>query len=156
MSRWTWIATVVIGASWTLLLLPWVRVSDASLSGAELSDLLALLPGLSVLMLLIALYGRGAKVLHTMSAATLLVSAFIAFSTDFRTSPASIQVQESLSGLAGDAGLATQTIAPTFFGLSQGFAAALCLFLLTRKPGVKSENFSSDETDPRGIWESQS
>lgn len=155
MTKWTWIVSLVIGATWSLLLLPWVQISETALTGAELSDLLPLLPGLSVLMLLIALYRRGTRLLQSLSAATLLTSAFLSFTTDFRVSPASIQAQEALSGLAGGAGLATQTINPTLFGLSQIVAATLCIVLLSREPKPRSSDSIKDETDPRGIWESQ-
>lgn len=156
MIRWTWIAVLAIAISWLFLLLPWVSIPQTTLTGAELSDLLTLVPGLAILTLLISLYGKGVRFLQLMAGGSLLASGISALATDFARSPVSIQAQEAISGLAGEDGLAVQLVTPQIFGLGQIAGAMLCIYLLRVRVTVRKSLESKEETDPRGIWESQS
>jgi glucan phosphoethanolaminetransferase (alkaline phosphatase superfamily) len=155
LARGTFIVLLLIAASWSLLLLPWVAVGDQNLTGAELSDLLALLPALAILFLLIALYGRMTRALRVTAAVVLWVGAYLAFSTDFSTVAASIALQESITGIAGESSIGQTLATPTAFGIIQLVLGFLSLALLKTKLGKinRSENYDSDT---RGLWESQS
>lgn len=155
MTKVTLLVVLAVSASWATLLLPWVQVGETSLSGAELSDILALLPAIAILILLISLYGRLMRLLQILASVVLGLSAYITLSTDFNESAASVALQESITGLVGESSLGNQLIAPTIFGLSQVVAALLCLSLLAIKPKSRYRA-ESEELDPRGLWESQS
>lgn len=156
MLRWTWITVLAIAGSWLLLLLPWVAINETTLTGAELSDLLTLAPGLAILMLLISLYGKGVRLLQVLAALTLLSSGVFALVSDFSKSPASIQAQEAISGLAGEDGLAQQLATPVMYGLSLLLVSFLCLYLFKMPVAMRKSSQAIDDGDPRGIWESQS
>jgi hypothetical protein len=156
MLRLTWITVLAIAGSWLLLLLPWVTIDETTLTGAELSDLLTLAPGLAILILLTSLYGKGVRFLQLFAALALLASGIFAIVSDFSRSPASIQAQEAISGLAGEDGLAQQLATPLIFGLSQLVVALFCLYLLKKPVAMRKSSQTIDDSDPRGIWESQS
>ncbi len=156
MLRWTWITVLAIAGSWLLLLLPWVAINETTLTGAELSDLLTLAPGLAILMLVISLYGKGVRLLQVLAALTLLSSGVFALVSDFSKSPASIQAQEAISGLAGEDGLAQQLATPLFYGLGLLVVSFLCLYLFKMPVAIRKSSQTIDDGDPRGIWESQS
>ncbi len=156
MLKCTWIAVLAIAGSWLLLLLPWVAINETTLTGAELSDLLTLVPGLAILMLLISLYGKGTRLLQLWAALFLLACGAFALVSDFSKSPASIQAQESITGLSGENGLAQQLATPLIFGVCQLVVGLLCIFLLKAPVTLRKASQAVDESDPRGIWESQS
>ncbi len=156
MLRWTWITVLAIAGSWLLLLLPWVAINETTLTGAELSDLLTLAPGLASLMLVISLYGKGVRLLQVLAALTLLSSGVFALASDFSKSPASIQAQEAISGLAGEDGLAQQLATSLFYGLGLLVVSFLCLYLFKMPVAIRKSSQTIDDGDPRGIWESQS
>lgn len=155
MNRWISLLVLYIAACWSLLLLPWVAVGEETLTGAELSDLSTLLPALAILMLLISLYGKFVKSLMLMAAVALALGAFLALSTDFSSVAASIALQESITGVAGENSLGESLATPAIFGVSQVVAGILCLALL-RIPAGKRIRSDNSEIDPRGLWESQS
>lgn len=154
MNRWTLLLTLFIAASWSLLLLPWVAVGEQSLTGAEISDLSTLLPALAILMLLISLYGKLARTLRVFAATVLGLGAFLALTTDFSNAAASIALQESITGVAGENSLGESLGTSIVFGASQIFAGLLCLALL-RVPASRKQRFDAPELDSRGLWESQ-
>jgi hypothetical protein len=156
MLRWTWFTVLALAGSWLLLLLPWVAINETTLTGAELSDLLTLAPGLAILTLLISLYGKGVRFLQLFAALALLASGSFALVSDFSKSPASIQAQEAISGLAGEDGLAQQLATPLIFGVSQLVVTLLSLYLLKMPVAMRKSSQTIDDSDPRGIWESQS
>jgi hypothetical protein len=137
-----------------LLLLPWLQVSDNSLSGAELSELLTLLPTVAILILLISLYGRLVRSLRVFAALVLGFSSVLSFTTDFSKAAASIQLQESLTGISGESSLAQVLLTPVVFGSSQIIGCLMCLALL-KTYGDRKTKDSHPETDSRTIWESQ-
>ncbi|MFM1994183.1 MAG: hypothetical protein RL537_872 [Actinomycetota bacterium] len=154
MAKWTLLVVLYIGASWMLLLLPWLQVSDNSLSGAELSELLTLLPTVAILILLISLYGRLVRSLRVFAALVLGFSSVLSFTTDFSKAAASIQLQESLTGISGESSLAQVLLTPVVFGSSQIIGCLMCLALL-KTYGDRKTKDSHPETDSRTIWESQ-
>lgn len=155
MNRWILLLIPFIAASWSLLLLPWVAVGEQTLTGAELSDLSTLLPALAILILLISLYGKLTKLLKLMSVVALWLGAYLALSTDFSTVAASIALQESITGVAGESSLGQSLATSAIFGVSQIVAGILCLALL-KVPASRGSRSDNSELDPRGLWESQS
>lgn len=155
MNKWTVFLAIFIAGTWSLLLLPWVVVGELTLTGTELSDVLAVLPAIAILILLISLYGRLSRTLRIMAAVVLGVSAYLALSTDFAYTAASIALQESITGVAGEDSLGQSLETSLIFGASQLMAALLSLALLRASSSAKkrSENM---ELDARGLWESQS
>ena len=155
MNKWTVFLAIFIAGTWSLLLLPWVVVGELTLTGAELSDVLAILPAIAILILLISLYGRLSRTLRIMAAVVLGVSAYLALSTDFEYTAASISLQESITGIAGEDSLGKTLETSLIFGAGQLIAALLSLGLLRASSSVK-KRFESMELDARGLWESQS
>ena len=155
MTRWVLGVAFLVAFSWTLLLLPWVQIQDQTLTGAELSDVITLLPALAILILLISLYGRLSKSLRVFAAFVLGLSSLLSFTTDFSKSAASIALQESITGLAGESSLAVSLPTPLLFGAVQLTISLMCLMLLRGMPSEKVKK-DLDESDPRSLWESQS
>ena len=155
MTRWVFGVVLLVALGWTLLLLPWVQIRDQSLTGAELSDVITLLPALAILILLISLYGRLSKSLRVFAAFVLGLSSLLSFTTDFSKSAASIALQESITGLAGESSLAVSLPTPLLFGAVQLAICLMCLMLLRGTPNKKVKK-DLDESDPRSLWESQS
>jgi len=155
MTRWVLGVTCLVAFSWTLLLLPWVQIQDQTLTGAELSDVITLLPALAILILLISLYGRLSKSLRVFAAFVLGLSSLLSFTTDFSKSAASIALQESITGLAGESSLAVTLPTPLLFGAVQLAICLMCLMLLRGIPSEKVKK-DLDESDSRSLWESQS
>lgn len=154
MTRWVLGVCLFVGISWSLLLLPWVQVQDRTLTGAELSDIVTLLPALAILTLLISLYGRLTRALRVFAALVLGLTGFLSLSTDFSISAASIALQESITGLAGESSLAVALPTPLVFGVAQIFASFMCIALLKGKVS-KHVTRNLDEPDARSLWESQ-
>ncbi len=155
MTRWVLGVAFLVAFSWTLLLLPWVQIQDQTLTGAELSDVITLLPALAILILLISLYGRLSKSLRVFAAFVLGLSSLLSFTTDFSKSAASIALQESITGLAGESSLAVSLPTPLLFGAVQLAICLMCLMLLRGIPSKKVKK-DLDESDSRSLWESQS
>lgn len=155
MTRWVLGVAFLVTFSWTLLLLPWVQIQDQTLTGAELSDVITLLPALAILILLISLYGRLSKSLRVFAAFVLGLSSLLSFTTDFSKSAASIALQESITGLAGESSLAVTLPTPLLFGAVQLAICLMCLMLLRGIPSEKVKK-DLDESDSRSLWESQS
>ena len=116
MTKWVLGVVLLVAISWISLLFPWVQVQDRTLTGAELSDVLTLLPALVILILLISLYGRLVRSLRVFAAFILALSSLLSFTTDFSQSAASIALQESITGLAGESSLAVSLPTPLLFG----------------------------------------
>lgn len=155
MTRWVFGVVLLVALGWILLLLPWVQIQDQTLTGAELSDVITLLPALAILILLISLYGRLSKSLRVFAAFVLGLSSLLSFTTDFSKSAASIALQESITGLAGESSLAVSLPTPLLFGAVQLTISLMCLMLLRGTPNKKVKK-DLDESDPRSLWESQS
>ena len=125
------------------------------MTGAELSDVITLLPAPAILILLISLYGRLSKSLRVFAAFVLGLSGLLSFTTDFSKSAASIALQESITGLAGESSLAVSLPTALLFGAVQLTISLMCLMLLRGTPNKKVKK-DLDESDPRSLWESQS
>jgi hypothetical protein len=156
MTKWTWLIVGAVGLSWSLLLLPWVHVGQQSRTGTELSELLALLPLLAILMFLISLYGKASQVLRIGATTALGFASFVSFTTNFVAAPASVALQESISGIAGEDTLATLGQAHLIFGASQALLAMAGLALMLANPPKRARQRKIDESDSRTIWEEQS
>lgn len=148
---------LLIGALWSLLLLPWVNVGGEGLIGADLNQTMALLPAVSILSLLIALYRRLPKVLFAVSSLSLFGSSLIALSGNLQGAPAVIEAREKISGIAGGGDVVASLLpAATIFGLS-GLALSVfsvALLFLKERPRVASAK--DVETDSRELWDEQS
>ncbi|CAB4539043.1 MAG: hypothetical protein F2536_00565 [Actinobacteria bacterium] len=155
MNRWTFLVILFIGASWTTLLFPWVVVEAESLTGAELSELIALLPALAVLMLLISLYGKARRFLLAAASMTLALVVALSLSTNFAISPASVLLQESISGIAGESSLATQNGFYLAFAALNAIASISVLALFFMKPQKRDPRAKIKHTDSRSLWEEQ-
>ncbi len=130
MTRWVLGVVLLVALGWILLLLPWVQIQDQTLTGVELSDVITLLPVLAILILLISLYGRLSKSLRVFAAFVLGLSSLLSFTTDFSKSAASIALQESITGLAGESSLVASLPTPLLFGAVQLAICLMCLMLL--------------------------
>jgi membrane-associated HD superfamily phosphohydrolase len=155
MNKWTLLTVLFIALSWTALLFPWVSVETQTLTGAELSEIIALLPALAILMLLISLYGRGRNLLLASSSLTLAVVVVLSLTTNYESTPASIALQESISGIAGESSLATRNGFYLLFAVLSSFAALSVAGLLFAKPQPKSRQHSKKDNDTRSLWEEQ-
>lgn len=148
---------LLIGGWWSLLLLPWVSVEDESLIGADLNQTMALLPAVSALSLLIALYRRLPRLLYVISSLSLLSSSLLALAGGLADSPAVIEARERISGIAGGGAIVADLSATaTVFGVV-GLALALFsmgLIFQRQKPGTKLAEES--EADSRELWDEQS
>ena len=155
MTKWVLGVVLAVALSWILVLFPWVQIQDQTLTGAELSDVITLLPALAILILLISLYGRLSRSLRVFAAFILGLSSLMSFTTDFSKSAASIALQESITGLAGESSLAVSLPTPLLFGSVQLAISFMCLVLLRGAPSKKVKK-DLDESDSRSLWESQS
>ncbi len=156
MARGIALLVVAYGVTWLLLLTNWVVVGETTLSGAELSQSLTVLPAISMLTALIALYRKFPRFLLIASGMVMGTVGYLGLTMDYAALPASLALQESITGIAGDSALAELTAFPTVFSIS-AFACALLAFV------VSTMKFSSRPTvdevpsadDVRGIWDQQ-
>lgn len=157
MARGIALLVVAYGLTWSVLLTTWVTVGDRSLTGTDMSQTLTLLPAIAILIALIALYRKAPRILVVVSGVTIAFAGYLGLTTDYISLPAALELQESLTGIAGNSGLGEVTIFPSAFSV---MALACCVVALvvsrlgfSRRPSV-DEAGSSD--DARGIWDEQS
>ena len=148
---------LLIGGWWSLLLLPWVSVAGESLIGADLNQTMALLPAVSALSLLIALYRKLPKLLFVVSSLALLSSSLLALVGGLEASPAVIEARERISGIAGG-GEITAALSPTatVFGVVGLALAVFSIALLFQKEQPSTRATEESETDNRDLWDEQS
>lgn len=146
---------LAFGITWSTLLLPWVDIDSQTLTGAELSQVLVSLPGVAILMALIALYRKFPRVLILASGSVMLFSTFLAVSTNFSFAPASLQLQESITGLAGESTLGSQTFWPLIFAVLSGLSGLLSLWVATLPVSSKVRVDEPGVNDARSIWDEQ-
>ncbi len=148
--------SLVYGLCWSLLLFPWVIVTDQSLTGADLNQTLVLLPAIAILTALIALYRKFPRALVMLSGLMMIMASALAVITDHSAAPQSLLLQENITGIAGENSLGQMTAWPTVFAVC-ALASALVSVLVARQK--YSERAKVDEaaepSDARGIWDQQ-
>ena len=139
------------------MLLPWVSVAGESLIGADLNQTMALLPAVSALSLLIALYRKLPKLLFAVSSLALLSSSLLALVGGLGSSPAVIEARERISGSAGGGEIAA-ALSPTatVFGVVGLALAVFSMALLFQKEKPSTSTTEEGETDNRDLWDEQS
>lgn len=139
------------------MLLPWVRVAGESLIGADLNQTMALLPAVSALSLLIALYRKLPKLLFVVSSLALMSSSLLALVGGLGASPAVIEARERISGIAGG-GEVEAVLSPTatVFGVVGLALAVFSMALLFQKEQPSTSTTEESETDNRDLWDEQS
>jgi hypothetical protein len=106
-------------------------------------------------MALISLYRRAPRLLVLLSGATMLIAALVAFFTDFTLAPASLQLQETVTGVVGDSNLGEATLWPYVFAALASFSAALSLWVASLRVSVKARVDEPAANDARSIWDEQ-
>ena len=145
------------GLTWLLLVTDWVLVGEASLTGAELNQTLTLLPAISMLTALIALYRKFPRFLLIASGLIMGVAGYLGFTLDFEEVPASLALQESMTGIAGGSALAEVTVFPTVFSIAAIACSLLAIAVSTMRFSTRPRvDEVSSADDVRGIWDEQS
>lgn len=148
---------LLIGGWWSLLLLPWVTVENEALIGADLNQTMALLPAVSALSLLIALYRRLPKLLIAISSLALLSSSLLSLLGNLGGSPAVIQARERISGIAGGGDiLAAMSPTATVFGVVGLGLSMFSIALLFKNESPRITDAEESESDSRELWDEQS
>ncbi len=155
MARGIALLVIVLGITWSILLLPWVTIEEKALTGADISQVLVSLPAIAILMALIALYRKFPRALMLACALVMIAASYLAFATDFTISPASLQLQESVTGLAGESNLGEQTYWPIVFGSFSAISALLSLWVSFLPVSSKSRVDEPRSDDSRSIWDEQ-
>lgn len=157
MTRGVLTVILLIGAWWSLLLLPWVNVGGEQLIGADLNQTMALFPAVSALSLLIALYRKLPRVLIIVSSLGIISSSLIALLGNIGASPAVIEAQERISGIAGG-GDVTVALTPTatIFGFVGLILSLLTAALVLRKERARSTEVTDYQGNSRDLWDQQS
>jgi hypothetical protein len=148
--------SLVYGVCWSFLLFPWVLVRDQSLTGADLNQTLVLLPAISILTALIALYRKFPRALVLISGLMMITASTLAAITDHSTAPQSLLRQESITGIAGENSLGQMTAWPMVFAVF-ALASALISVLVARQKysaGARVDEVA-EPSDARGIWDEQ-
>jgi hypothetical protein len=148
---------LLIGGWWSLLLLPWVSVAGESLIGADLNQTMALLPAVSALSLIIALYRKLPRLLFVVSSLALLSSSLLALVGGLGASPAVIEARERISGIAGGGEIAA-ALSPTatVFGVVGLALAVFSMALLFQREKQSTSTTEESATDNRDLWDEQS
>jgi len=151
------LSLIVIAAWWAFLLPVWVETAGQEVHGTEINRTLALLPGVVVLLVLIARYGKASRVLLIAASLTSLGSGAWVLLGDLGSTPRVIELQERATGLAGGNGEFTVLWPPTVFAFIGVAVAILLLFAAFQKqvPRRSVDEKPSDEEDPRFIWDQQ-
>jgi chromate transport protein ChrA len=139
----------------SILLLPWLTIQQKSLTGAELSQILISLPAVAILLALIALYRRFSRVLVVSSGLSMLAAGILALCTNFNLSPASLQVQESVTGLAGESSLGAETTWPGVFAGLAMLSTLFSIWVATLPVSKKARVDEPGVDDARSIWDGQ-
>jgi phosphoglycerol transferase MdoB-like AlkP superfamily enzyme len=141
--------------TWSVLLFPWIEVQGQGLTGADLNQLLVTLPGIAILISLIALYGKLTRFLVLIAGVTMLVAAAFALVNDFIQAPASLLLQESLTGIAGESSLGIETLWPIVFSI-MAIGSALASLIVARLPFEQSSAVDEPrDNDARTLWDDQ-
>lgn len=155
MGRGIAVLVLFYGLTWSLLLLPWLLVGERTLTGAELSQVLVSLPAVAILMALIALYRIFPRALIVASVASMLLAALIAVFTDFSLAPASLELQESITGVAGESSLGAQTLWPYIFATTSGVSILLGIWVASLPVSTRVRVDEPGANDVRSIWDEQ-
>ena len=155
MARGIALLVLILGLTWAILLFPWVTITEKTLTGSDISQVLVSLPAIAILMALIALYRKFPRSLMLACAAVMISAAYLAFATDFTVSPASLQLQESVTGLAGESSLGEQTFWPSVFGSFSAISAVMSLWVSFLPVSTKSRVDEPRSDDSRSIWDEQ-
>ncbi len=159
MSRAKPLSLLLIAISWILANTAWLSIGEQQLTGTEISQLLNLLPAISVLLVFIASYQRFAAAIGTLAAISMLIFAVLALTSDFEGSAAAIAIYESISGIQGagpgDVDVATNQSITNLIAAASGIAAAAFLAISAFKPAQRSVKKRQVTEDNRALWDEQ-
>lgn len=158
MRRAIFVSALLQAIWWSLLLTSWVTAGNESISGTEINRTLTLLPGISLLLGLIALYGKLSRSLLVLAGAIALAGSFWSLGSDLSASPRVIDALERATGVVGGAGEVSVGLGPIAFGMA-GILVSASLFFAATRSFVKKDSVDSKPTeadDPRFIWDQQS
>ena len=155
MGRGIAVLVLFYGLTWSFLLLPWLMVGERALTGAELSQVLVSLPAVAILMALIALYRKFPRALILASVASMLLAALIAVLSDFSFAPASLELQESVTGIAGETSLGTPTFWPYVFTATSVVSILLGIWVASLPVSTSVKVDEPGANDLRSIWDEQ-
>ena len=157
MRRGVLLSALLIGLWWSLLLPSWMVAGGEQISGADLNRTLALVPGIILLLALIALYGKLSRALLLIAAALSAATAIWTFSTDLESAPAVIAALERATGIAGGAGEVGSSSLPIVFAVVGALTAASLVLSAfgSRVPSRAVDESATDASDPRFIWDQQ-
>lgn len=155
MRRGILLLALSFAVTWSVLLFPWIEVQGQALTGAVLSQLLVTLPGVAILILLIALYGKLTRFLILTAGVTMLGAAAFALFDDFVRAPASLLLQESLTGIAGESSLGVETLWPIVFSI-MAIGSAFASVIVARLPFEQRSGVDEpSDNDARALWDDQ-
>jgi hypothetical protein len=106
-------------------------------------------------MALIALYRIFPRALIVASVASMLLAALIAVFTDFSLAPASLELQESITGVAGESSLGAQTLWPYIFATTSGVSILLGIWVASLPVSTRVRVDEPGANDVRSIWDEQ-
>ena len=155
MGRGIAVLVLFYGLTWSFLLLPWLMVGERALTGAELSQVLVSLPAVAILMALIALYRKFPRALILASVGSMLLAALIAVLSDFSFAPASLELQESVTGIAGETSLGTPTFWPYVFTATSVVSILLGIWVASLPVSTRVRVDEPGANDVRSIWDEQ-
>lgn len=159
MTRARPISLLLIAASWILANTAWLSIGEQQLTGTEISQLLNLLPGISLLLIFISSYQRFAAVLSSLAAISMLIFALLALTSNFESSAAAIAIFESISGIqgagSGDVDVATNRSMTNLVAATTGLGAAVLLTINALRPAPRSVAKRQVVEDNRALWDEQ-
>ncbi len=136
MSRAKPLSLLLIAISWILANTAWLSIGEQQLTGTEISQLLNLLPAISM-----------------------LIFAVLALTSDFEGSAAAIAIYESISGIQGagpgDVDVVTSRSITNLIAAASGIAAAAFLAISAFKPAQRSVKKRQVTEDNRALWDEQ-
>ena len=159
MTRARPISLLLIAASWILANTAWLSSGEQQLTGTEISQLLNLLPGISLLLIFISSYQRFAAVLSSLAAISMLIFALLALTSNFESSAAAIAIFESISGIqgagSGDVDVATNRSMTNLLAATTGLGAAVLLTINALRPAPRNVAKRQVVEDNRALWDEQ-
>lgn len=85
----------------------------------------------------------------------MLIATLVAALSDFSLAPASIELQESVTGLAGESNLGEQTFWPMVFAIACGISALVSAWVATLPVSTRAKVDETTVNDARLIWDEQ-
>lgn len=154
------LAILAIAISWILANTAWLTIGDEDLVGTDLSQLLNLLPAISLLLIFIASYRKLEKTLQLLAGLAMTGFVYLALTTDLTGTAAATKIYESLSGIqgAGPTDIDLPSRASFMPWVSAAFAVASVTFALLSalRPTTRTQTKRQEVEDNRALWDGQS